>query len=298
VGRRLASFGLLLVLACSPAKDAAGPQVPTSPTLPAPPTLPTRTAEPGSPQETFAFAVKGDWGAGTSWQRAVTRRICEQMDRIGFRDVLTVGDNFYDPDGTATRRTYGDPERCLRERNVRWRPAWGNHDVAGMSTRDVLRAPGRWYAWRAPGVAFFTLDSTQVTSRRQRSWLIARLREETAPVKIVSFHHPPFTVGGPHQPDRTVRREWVPLFERYDVTLVLNGHQHVYEHHRVRGVDYVVTGGGGAWLYRCGRVVAPTLRCRSRHHSLLVLVRGTQVRVRAVGLEQGQLVDDFTIDAA
>ena len=40
------------------------------------------------------------------------------------------------------------------------------------------------------------------------------------------------------------RRFLTPLFEMYDVDLVLNGHDHLYERSAKNGVDYVVTGVG------------------------------------------------------
>lgn len=283
---------LLACLALSTACSAPSPEGQTLPSS----VLPTTTTPAPEDPSRFAFAVKGDWGAGTSAQRAVNARICSQPGRVPFRDVLTVGDNFYSPDGVATTANFGSPERCLREQGLRYRATWGNHDVFGESTRTTLGAR-RWYRWTAPGIAFFMLDSTRIGSSTQRAWLAEQLRATREPVRIVAFHHPPFSVATAHEPDRAVRRSWVPLFEQYDVTLVLNGHQHVYEHLRVRGVDYVVTGGGGASLYGCGRVTAPAIRCRAAHHFLYVVVDGAQVRVRALGTRPGAVIDDFTIAA-
>jgi hypothetical protein len=57
-------------------------------------------------------------------------------------------------------------------------------------------------------------------------------------------------VCGYHSGDDRVASQWVPLFERYGVQLVLSGHEHSYQRFLARrGVTYVVHGGGGAIPY-------------------------------------------------
>ena len=41
----------------------------------------------------------------------------------------------------------------------------------------------------------------------------------------------------------------VPLIEAGDVDLVFSGHTHAYERYLHKGVSYIVTGGGGTFLY-------------------------------------------------
>lgn len=213
-----------------------------------------------------------------------------------FEDVVTTGDNFYDPDGLATRGNYYEPERCLISHpGHRWRPTWGNHDSAG-ATASVLGAPGRYYSWSAEGVEFLMLDSTQPNDAGQDRWLEQQLARSKAAVTIAVFHHPPFTTGLVHAPDATVRRRWVPLFQRYGVDLVLNGHQHLYEHLRVGEVDYVVTGGGGRSLYGCGPRRPPLILCLSRYHFLLVEVVDASITVTAIAAS-GEVLDRFTEQA-
>ena len=46
------------------------------------------------------------------------------------------------------------------------------------------------------------------------------------------------------------RRAFSPIFEKHDVDLVIAGHDHHYERtKRQNGVEYIVTGGGGAATY-------------------------------------------------
>jgi hypothetical protein len=66
-------------------------------------------------------------------------------------------------------------------------------------------------------------------------------------------HHGPWS-SAMHGDNPLAIRDYVPLLERAHVTMVLSGHDHDYERGRVGGLDYLVSGGGGAELRapRCG----------------------------------------------
>lgn len=212
-----------------------------------------------------------------------------------FDIVITTGDNFYAPDGRATQRTFFGPEACLvRHDGHRWRASWGNHDAAGADTRAVLGAP-HFERWRAGGALFIGLDSNRVGDPQQLRSLQRALAASDEAIKIVYFHHPPYTASSVHEPNSLVRRDWVPLFERYDVTLVLNGHSHGYERHVAGGIDYVVTAGGGAVMYRCQGSPDSLRRCESKHHFVLLQVEPREVTVTAIE-PSGDELDRFTIE--
>lgn len=242
------------------------------------------------------IAVKGDWGAGTRAQEQVTARMCARRETAPFSFVITTGDNFYDPDGTATGTNYGRPEACLTaDPQHEWRATWGNHDLAGSDTREVLGAR-RTYHWRLPGIDVFMLDSNRASSSTQRAWLRDELAASEGPVRIAVFHHPPYSAGSSHPGDAAVRSNWVPLFERYGVDLVLSGHAHLYERHRVDGIDYVVTGGGGRALHRCARNPRTLRICRAVYHMVELVVDERTIRVRAIKRD-GTVFHSFLIDA-
>ena len=259
--RRAGAVVALLVLAV-----AAGPSV--AATVP-PPTASVR------------FAVKGDWGTGSSAQRAVTQRMCAEYRRSPFAFVLTTGDNFYLPDGVATAANFTRPERCLIGLGVTWRAAWGNHDVAGTSTADVLGAPRRYYAMVAGPARILVLDGNDPSDPGQLRFLREQLRDAREPVRIVAFHQP-IRTAGIHPPADEARRLWEPLLRRGQVTLVLQGHNHMYERLVVGGITYITTGGGGAQLYPCVRPAAGLRRCAFSHHFLAVNLNAIRVSVRAI----------------
>ena len=86
---------------------------------------------------------------------------------------------------------------------------------------------------------------------------------------MVFFHHCAYCTSTAHASEGGVRQEWVPLFEKYTVDLVINGHNHQYERTDVikggavtkklpiggtaypetEGVVYVTAGAAGRSLY-------------------------------------------------
>lgn len=240
----------------------------------------TTPAAPAPPRPAVRFAVKGDWGDGSVAQAAVTRRMCGEARRAPFAFVLTTGDNFY-PAGEATKGTWGRPERCLRDLGVRWRAAWGNHDLGGNGTATALDSPRRWYAFAAGPARVVVLDGNAPDDPAQLRFLRREMARPGDAVRIVAMHQP-LRTSGLHPPSETARRLWEPLLRRGRVALVLQGHNHMYERIEVGGITYVTTGGGGAQLYPCVRPAEGLRACAFRHHFLIVTARADRVALRAV----------------
>ena len=250
----------------------------------------------GTDGATVRFAVKGDWGTGSPAQAAVTRRMCGEWRREPFAFVLTTGDNFSGPDGLATRDTYWRPERCLRSLGVRWRAAWGNDDVRGTSTADVLGSPRRFYAFPAGPARVIVLDANDPSGVAQLSFLRREMSAPPGPVRIVAFHQP-LRTAGIRPPDPEQRRLWEPLLRRGRVALVLQGHNHLYERLEVGGITYITTSGGGDRLYPCLRPAEGLRSCRLAHHFLAVRVSARGIDVRAV-TPRGVTLERVRIPAA
>lgn len=66
------------------------------------------------------------------------------------------------------------------------------------------------------------------------------------------FHLPPFTeLWSPkegYNGEEFVRKDWVPLFERYGVDIVINGHTHAYARGFKNNVLYTIVGGAGGMV--------------------------------------------------
>jgi hypothetical protein len=183
-------------------------------------------------------------------------------------------------------------------KSVPWMVTTGNHDMeawysadgyGGQLARfslpdsgfDPRTAPGA-YSFVYGNVGFVALDANDVsyeipanlgyTDGRQTKWLARTLGELRAAKDVdfivVFFHHCAYSTSS-HASDGGVRAEWLPLFARHEVDLVINGHNHVYERTDAikngevgrpvpigaatdptrDGIVYVTAGGGGKDLY-------------------------------------------------
>lgn len=257
---------------------------------PSPTVAATTAAQPPAPAPGPAvrFAVKGDWGWGGQRQAAVTRRMCAEQRRAPYAFVLTTGDNFYRPDGTATAENFTRPEACLIRSGVRWRPAWGNHDLGGDGTATALGERRRWYTFASGPLRVVVLDANDPGNADQARFLRRTLAAARQPVRVVAFHQPAYTLGL-HAPGETQQRLWGPVFRRHGVALVLQGHNHAYERFEVGGVTYITTGGGGSPVYPCVRFSRYVRACTAVHHFLIAEADARGVTVQAVRPDGGRI---------
>jgi hypothetical protein len=158
-------------------------------------------------------------------------------------------------------------------RNRPWMPSPGNHenelgngpigyqayqtyfsvpDASGQT--DVTR--GLWYAFTAGSVRVVSIANDDVTyqdggnsyvrgysSGAQRAWLekeLAATRENhNIDWIVVCMHQVAISTADKFNgADLGIREEWVPLFDQYNVDLVVCGHEHHYERsHPIRGQE-------------------------------------------------------------
>jgi acid phosphatase len=211
--------------------------------------------------------------------------------------LVTLGDNDYTR-GASFATNWTSSFGWLSSADVGVAGTVGNHDFAvdrGRYEFALLDMPASYYVRRVNDVQLIVLDSNAITNAQTR-WLKRVLAKRTPLRRIVVFHHPPYTCGG-HLGSRTVQRAWVPLFERYGVRLVLNGHDHNYQRFTRRGVTYVVHGGGGAGLYElrgCPRGYPRRVAARVGHGFLHLTVGPDGVLVQVLDLA-GKAIDRFRV---
>jgi hypothetical protein len=85
----------------------------------------------------------------------------------------------------------------------------------------------------ANDISFELAVNRGYTGGGQTKWLHERLKflrgEPDVDFVVVFFHHCAFSTTPNHASDGAIRNQWVPLFDKYDVDLVVNGHNHIYE---------------------------------------------------------------------
>lgn len=136
----------------------------------------------------------------------------------GVPQVVAAGNHEYldslNPDGSESR-TLG--------------PHWAKQFA--LPDNGVTGLKSTTYVTDYQGVRFIVLDGTAAldlnTLDQQSQWLEQRLKESKARWKVVVTHQPIFTCARP-QDTEPLKAAWKPLFERYSVDLVLQGHDHCY----------------------------------------------------------------------
>ena len=84
-------------------------------------------------------------------------------------------------------------------------------------------------------------------------------------------------------------------YEKYQVDLVLNGHDHDYERNQiVNGVRYIVTGGGGKSLYQQTNVNPYSQLFVSEYHFTALSISPTEISVKAID-KRGYIFDSFKV---
>jgi predicted phosphodiesterase len=253
----------------------------------------------------FSFIVLGDTRYGTEAHRRVIDRVAREVPDF----VLGTGDMVDEGHRQEQWQDFFDVENELLRDNVYF-PALGNHDRQGRGrTADAYRAyfsvPAnggdgeRYYAFSYASARILVLDSNEYSFALtdQTSWLerelIAARQDPGVRHIFVVMHHPVYSISL-HGGNRDLRERWTPLFEKYRVTAVFSGHDHVYERAEANGLHYFVSGGGGAPTY--GRKPRPdpidtraVKKYERVYHFLRVTVTGPRIEVTAIRTDGTQI---------
>ncbi|MCS6912353.1 MAG: metallophosphoesterase [Myxococcales bacterium] len=178
---------------------------------------------------------------------------------------LVPGNHEYARRGQGAQRLFDLFSTMFVPQSVRPGVAREGMQLPGMAPPTGEETGERgYYSFDVAGVHFVALDSNQYRSPRQMAWLeqdLARAAARRPRALFVWTHDGPYSNGW-HGGNTDAQRLYVPLLERYGVTMLFSGHDHNYERGQHGALSYLVTGGGGAELrpLRCG--VAGKRRCK------------------------------------
>jgi hypothetical protein len=259
-------------------------------------TAPTRRSVPGP----FTFTAFGDQGVS---YHALSNDGMVAAQRPAFH--LHAGDLCYaDSSGRGHGSDLYQPrawDQFLAQTepvasSVPWMPTLGNHDMEALYSSDGYGGQrARWdfpdngpakatgaYSFIYGNVGVVALDSNDVcfeispnhgyTHGTQTKWLASRLAflraQPDVDFVVVFHHHCAYSTTVEHASEGGVRKHWTPIFDKYHVDLVINGHNHIYEradtiragkphkspigsviHPEKHGTTYVTAGAAGRGLY-------------------------------------------------
>ena len=219
-------------------------QSPAAPVVP----LPNRDGS-------FKFGVLGDFGTGSQAQYQLAEQMVKLHGRFKYDTVVLSGDNLIGSERPQDFNVKFElPYKALLDAGVKFYASLGNHDVREQRFYKLFNMGGHlYYTFNPrPDVCFFMLETTYPTPE-QFDWLEKELKASSSNWKIVVFHHPLYSSGDRHGSDLRLREVLEPFFEKYNVSVVLNGHDHFYERVKPqKGITYFIVGSGG--MLRVGNI--------------------------------------------
>lgn len=257
----------------------------------------------------YKFASIGDYGKDGANEQAVSGLVRSWSPDL----VFTLGDNNYENGATSTidinigkyyhefiypyTGSYGQGDTVNR-----FFPSLGNHDwitAGAVPYLNYFALPNneRYYDFVKGSVHFYSIDSDPHetdgidSSSVQAQWLKSRLAASTERWKIVYFHHPPFTSGSTHGPTPALR--WP--FKNWGASIVMSGHEHIYERLNIDSLTYIINGLGGKSIYPMGTPVTGSLvRYNADYGAMLLNVYNDSINFKFIN-RSGNIIDNFTL---
>ncbi len=193
------------------------------------------------------FAVIGDNGTGEKPQYEVGEQMAKYRELFPFDFVIMLGDNLYGGESPVDfKKKFEEPYKPLLDGGVKFYASLGNHDNANqVYYKPFNMGEKRYYNFKNGNTEFFALDSNYMDPT-QLDWIQKRLSDSSAAWKVCYFHHPLYSDGKFHGPDKDLRARLEPIFKGAGVRVVLSGHEHVYERFKPQGgIYYFVLGNSG-----------------------------------------------------
>ncbi len=255
------------------------------------------------PTDRFRFVLYGDCRDGHSVHRKLVGLILKQQPSF----VVQTGDLVADGGNAAQWQNYDSITGDMR-RQVPVYPAPGNHDYGSNGYLDrvtsrISSGDKRHYSfdlgrWHFVSLAV-DLHIPYGPKSEQYRWFVSDLQAARKAKRDIAvfFHVPPYSIGG-HGSDLDVRSTLCPVFAKYGVSLVMNGHDHLYYRTVRGGITYVVSGGGGAPIYPAfpGTGNIPGDKWLADYHIIVFDVEGDRMKATVLKPD-GAVYDRFEVAA-
>lgn len=265
----------------------------------------------------FTFTVYGDQGTSK-----ISKQNVAQISKIKPVFHIHTGDLSYSNGFPSVWDYWFDLIEPISSYSLYF-PTIGNHEFEGGLSlyleQFALPNNERWYSFNWGNTHFVSIEinSELIDDGDQYEWLIDDLSKTSKDNDInwiiVFFHYPPYSSGEKNPGIVNLRSDLLPILELYNVDLVLNGHDHIYQrtfplknstvtstdedkYVDPTGIIYVVTGGGGKSLYD---LVNPepywSAYRESIYHFLSISINGNYLHLKAIKTGDGSIIDDFQI---
>ena len=272
-------------------------------------TLPSMPSESAS----FTFCSYGDCGGGAQAHRLVAQAIKQQNPAL----IVHLGDLVLAGNIDEEWRSFFDSASPYLS-SIPIVPLPGNHDFRG-STTDFLQyfkssfqdasAPAGMSESRHGRLWMLTLNcmsdfSSGTPARKYLESKLAAAAEDASIKYVLVLLHRPLYSWSDHKPRKyypgSLKDELHTVFSEHQVTAVLSGHNHCYEHFERDKVTYLTLGGGGSSLYNPFSNRNPDEEAFHRiskegYHFGSFTVGSEALQVRVIAVPSGEIFDEFPL---
>jgi len=142
------------------------------------------------------------------------------------------------------------------------------------------------------GLRMVCVASNEKTEE-QTAWLKKVLADNPNKWTIITFHHPIFSPAKGRDQAK-LREAWMPIFEKYKVDLVLNGHDHTYGRTGIEGATVYLTSVSGAKMYELNKQAWMHSSAENTQLFQIVSIDGDRLSVQT-RTATGELYDAFDL---
>jgi len=263
----------------------------------------------GSPNtaQDITFFAYGDTRSNPDLHDKVAQRVMLDISQnnlnqtfiINSGDLVSNGDTEGSWDTEFFNKQYPHIMKMLA--NLPFLAALGNHEGQGFLFKKYFPFPmftnNRYYYSFDYGPAHIIVIDQEIDYSQgsdEYNWIVNDLSSSNKNWKIAVFHKPGWSAGG-HSNSTTVQNTLQPLFEQYNVQIVINGHNHYYSRAVLNGVHHITSGGGGAPLYSPNNSSPHIAKVDQSNHYCKLVITGGTLHFYAIR-SNGTQIEDFTLN--
>jgi hypothetical protein len=264
VVRKLIAISLLTGVFSTFSQDLSNPYNPE-------PKMDALKVKTGNDVTQMHFLVFGDAKGGASFPNVLKR-----ADSLNPQFCITTADlvNFgvgeqgkkdyaqLDKDGGWFFRKYpmwptvGNHEESVMLLSAYGRKLYGNDHEAGVKNfSNFFGMKSDMYSFEYGNAKFIALPWTKILNNPvDLAWLEDELKSGQGKHIFIFKHRPHYTLGNKSYEDVEGKETaTTKLYDKYKVTAVFSGHDHIYYRTKRNGVNYIISAGAGAPIYPLNR---------------------------------------------
>ena len=264
--------------------------------------------------QTIQFIYLGD--TQRSWTGSWPRVLQAAINAMPFPDfILHAGDIVQNPDDDAEWSAFSKTASPVHSR-IPLITVPGNHEYVkdeNGKKSGITRQWSRHFSFPANGLEDLTdrnyfidysnlkiiLMDSNTKLKEQGDWLDSLLEQNTTRWVIVIFHHPVYSAAKDRF-NEGVQKWWLPVLEKHNVDLVLQGHDHIYS--RKKSVNESATAGpvyitsvSGEKMYPPGDQDKFDVLIADTQCYQTIEIENDKLEYRAFSAD-GKQIDQFTIE--